>query len=283
MTQDLSGLSAGNYLFTVTDNHGCTQNAYTSIDSIPPMDISAITGPVECAEAKGNIDVTVTRGTPPYSYRWNTGATTSDLSKINSGTYSLTVKDANGCIVDTNFVIINLDAFHVTASGGGTIKLGDTAELNAVSTGSNQTVYNWAPDHGLNCPTCANTSTRPDESTLFTITAIDTNGCTAQDTISIYVISDHVLFVPNSFTPNGDGNNDYFQLFGNLQGINHIRFTVFDRWGEKVFETEQIDFKWDAVYKGEKLPMAVYIYILEIAFLDDQTTHLKKGSITLLR
>jgi gliding motility-associated-like protein len=180
-------------------------------------------------------------------------------------------------------VVENLNNFSVTASGGGTITLGGNSELHATGTGSAQTVFNWTPGSSLSCITCANTLAQPAETTTYTVVGTDTNGCSASDTVSVIVIEDYTIFTPNAFTPNGDGNNDYFQIFGNLAGINYIDIKIFDRWGEKVFESEEPTFKWDGTYKGVLQAPQVFAYEMKIVFNDGHSDLLKKGSITLIR
>ena len=278
----LANLTNGNYTLTITDANGCTQTAQATIGTVPPMALTGLGNPVPCTSAFGDIVLTVADGTSPYTYHWSNGDRTQDLSHVHPGDYSVTVKDANGCVTDTTFKIVDLNTFSVKAWGGGVIKLGDTINLFSQATGSNQTSYNWSPSYGIACSSCENTISQPGESTLFTVVATDTNGCEAQDTVSVDVISDHLLFIPNAFTPNGDGHNDYFQIYGKLDAIKKIDFEVFDRWGEKVYEADATDFKWDGLYKGEKLPMAVYVYVMRTSMLDD-TEQEYKGSITLLR
>jgi gliding motility-associated-like protein len=77
------------------------------------------------------------------------------------------------------------------------------------------------------------------------------------------VLPDHSIFVPNAFTPNGDGNNDYFEIFGNLFAINTLNVKVFDRLGNKVFESNEIHFKWDGTYKDKILTPAVFVYVVK--------------------
>ncbi|MDB5282671.1 MAG: large protein, partial [Bacteroidota bacterium] len=91
------------------------------------------------------------------------------------------------------------------------------------------------------------------------------------------------IFVPNAFSPNGDGNNDYFQMFGNTAGIHSMNIMIFDRWGEKVFESDETDFKWDGVYKGAKMQPAVFVYVMKVTFIDGRDSRLMKGSLTLVR
>jgi gliding motility-associated-like protein len=236
-----------------------------------------------CNNAFGDISITVTGGgTAPYRYIWNNGVTTSNLDHVHPGTYYVTVEDANNCEIDTSIVITNSKSFDVSAFGGGTVKLGDGVELFATSTGSGLVSYDWTPPKGLSCTECQKTFATPGETTLYTVTGVDTNGCSAYDTVSVFVIDDHTYFAPNVFTPNNDGHNDYFQIYGNLDGIHSINVMIFDRWGEKVFESSETDFKWDGIYKGKPLPPAVYVYVLKLVYLDaKEKTH--EGSITLLR
>ncbi|MFN8299670.1 MAG: choice-of-anchor L domain-containing protein [Chitinophagales bacterium] len=282
-TQNLMNVIAGTYSLTVTDSKGCNQTASAFINTLPQLSVNASVDQLVCAQDRGNIDLTVNSGTAPYTFSWNTGATTEDLTNIQPGNYSVIVKDANGCPFDTTFVVVNQNLFNVTASGGGTVTLGQTAEIHASSTGSSETVYNWNPTFGVPCPTCPDNTVQPGHYTLYTVIATDTNGCVAQDTVSVDVIADHTIFPPNGFTPNGDGNNDYFQLFGNLESIRYINIMIFDRWGEKVFEANEPYFKWDGTYKGEKLEPAVYVYVMKIVHIDGFNQKTFKGSITLLR
>ena len=219
----------------------------------------------------------------PYTFHWSNGATSEDLNNVHAGEYSVTVSDANGCKFDTSFVIVNLNSFSVTASGGGTITLGQTSELHVVSSGSAQTEFSWTPVSGIACTSCADVTVQPARNTLYTVIGVDTNGCEAQDTVSVNVIEDHALFAPNAFTPNGDGNNDYFQLFGNLAGIKKINIMIFDRWGEKVFESNDVSFIWDGFYKGELMQPTVCVYVLKAVFLDGNNEKVMKGSVTIVR
>ncbi len=282
-TQDLTNVTAGTYAVTVTDSKGCQQTASGFINTLPQLNVNATVDQLVCAQDLGGIDLTVNNGTGPYTFNWSNGATTEDLNNILPGNYSVVVKDANGCPFDTAFVVVNQNLFTVNATGGGTITLGQTVDIHATSTGSNQTTFNWTPTFNVPCPTCADNTVQPGQSTLYTVVATDTNGCVAQDTVSVDVIADHTTFTPNAFSPNGDGNNDFWQLYGNLAGIRTFQLLIFDRWGEKVFDADVPDFKWDGTYKGEKLEPAVYVYVMKVVFLDGTNSKTFKGSITLIR
>ena len=86
------------------------------------------------------------------------------------------------------------------------------------------------------------------------------------------------LFIPNAFSPNGDGTNDYFRVYGN---VDYFFMKIYNRWGENIFTTRTIDFKWDGSYKGVPCPMEVYVYFI-IAEKEGKTIKYK-GDITLIR
>jgi gliding motility-associated-like protein len=280
---NLPAVAAGSYAVTVTDAHGCSQVATALITTLPALTGDAIVDPLPCTNATGGIDLNTGGGTAPYTYQWNNGVTTEDQSSVHPGTYTVVITDANGCTFDTTFVIANLNSFTVSASGGGTITLGQTIDLHVTSTGSPETGYNWTPTYGMPCSTCSDITIQPGHPTLYTVTGIDTNGCTAQDTVSVDVIEDHTLFPPNAFTPNGDGNNDVFQLFGNLAGIKKFNIKIFDRWGELVYESDEPSFSWDGTYKGQLIGPTVCVFVMQVTFLDGYNDKVQKGSITVLR
>ncbi|MFN8322855.1 MAG: PKD domain-containing protein [Chitinophagales bacterium] len=106
-----------------------------------------------------------------------------------------------------------------------------------------------------------------------------------EDTALSQVFADPYLqlFIPNVFTPNSDGINDVFEIYGNKQDIDYLHVRVYNRIGEKVFDSYNLEFKWDGTYKSEPLVQAVYVYTVEISAIHDADKRLVKGSITLLR
>jgi gliding motility-associated-like protein len=116
---------------------------------------------------------------------------------------------------------------------------------------------------------------------FVTLTATTSAGCT--DTASdCFLVYNNTFFLPNVFTPNGDGANDDLELFGPKAGIVNLSFSVFDRWGEKVFESNDPNFKWDGTYRDVMEKPGVFVYHLDITFNDGTSAH-NRGSVTLLR
>ncbi len=154
--------------------------------------------------------------------------------------------------------------------------------LNPVySGGSPPYQFSWNPGNSLTNPYIANPYATPNNTTTYTLSVTDAFGCITQDTVTIYV-SDikYDVFIPNTFSPNGDNENDVLYVRGN--GLNDIEFYIFDRWGEKVFSSYSLDIGWDGSYKGKKLNPAVFAYYFKAKTLDNKKIDLK-GNITLIK
>ena len=85
------------------------------------------------------------------------------------------------------------------------------------------------------------------------------------------------------FTPNGDGNNDFFEVFGKLKSLSYLEMQVFNRWGEKVFDSNDHHFKWDGTFKGVMQEPAVFVWQLKLGFVDGIKEDIRVGSVTLVR
>ena len=119
------------------------------------------------------------------------------------------------------------------------------------------------------------------------MTVTDPNGCIAADSLKILVQKNRPLFIPNTFSPNADGSNDYFTIFGGPSARSIRLLRVFDRWGELLFEGKDLPIGseplgWDGSYKGQALPSATYIYYAEVEFIDGAIIPVK-GDVNLLR
>jgi gliding motility-associated-like protein len=215
-----------------------------------------------------------------------------------SGLYSDTLISANGCdsIINTklNVITFNVEAIAETD----TVPIGNSTELEAYSD-SFIITYLWQPSSGLDCNNCPNPVATPTATTNYTVVAIDSYGCIDSSFVTVHVLNDTSLFkpdsdtiqicqkafyVPNAFTPNGDGKNDVFYTYG--KGISQIYLQIFDRWGELVFESDDINKGWDGAYKGVLLNPGVFVYHVKTIFCDDSTAIpnvQKKGSVTLIR
>ena len=169
------------------------------------------------------------------------------------------------------YPMIQAQAFNDT-----TIFLGQQVQLDA--TGGN--TYLWVPSTYLNNPNISNPICEPTEDITYIVYVTGANGCVGTDTITIDVETSSDIFVPDAFSPNGDNSNELLFVYG--QGIKDIYFVVYDRWGEKIFETSDQKHGWDGTYKGKKLSKAVFVYYVKATYWDENKVE-KKGNVTLIR
>ena len=140
----------------------------------------------------------------------------------------------------------------------------------------------WTPTFGLSCSDCIFTSASPVSTTQYAIEVVSDSGCVSTTQILVTVIPQHQLYLPNAFTPNNDGINDFWEAFGNKKAWIRCSVEIFDRWGEKIFYSSDLDFKWDGKYRDNYVLPGVYIYSFKVVFVDDYTVT-NTGSITLIR
>ena len=252
--------------------------------------------PISCfGDADGRLNITPTGGVPPYVYSLNGNSYDgiTNIIGLSAGNYTVAIKDNNNCIWTSNLLnITNPLPFQVKInSPQTTIELGDSINLSVSFFNNNGNIqYSWSantPDD-LGCPIglCDQISVKPTINTTYEVYAIDANGCEASDVHNISVAKSRKVFVPTGFTPNGDGQNDFLIVHG-ASNITIQSFTLFDRWGETVFESNELTPNnpkntWDGTFKGQALNTGVYVWIMEATF-PDGSTEIFKGSTSLIR
>jgi gliding motility-associated-like protein len=147
----------------------------------------------------------------------------------------------------------------VLAASKMVIPIGETTQLNAVITGGYSS-FIWAPTTGLNDPSITTPIANPLISTTYLIDVTDTDGCVRSDSILIGVYDP--IIMPNAFTPNGDGLNEYFRIPPTITGFNLTNFAIYNRWGEMIFETSDISPGWDGTFQGNPCDIGTYIYVI---------------------
>jgi gliding motility-associated-like protein len=226
------------------------------------------------------------------SYLWSPalGMNNSTLSepwvKVEGETkFSVLIKE-NDCFTDTLYQLVRVyDRPSVELGPDLSGVPGATLQLHAIVT--NATGIAWAPATGLSCTDCYDPLASLFNTITYTAYVNNDSICYAEDNITIRVACDgSFLFVPNTFTPNGDGRNDYF--YASAQGLDVINLMrVYNRWGEKIFEARNIapgveTSGWDGKYKNAELSPDVYVYYLEVYCANGETIFLK-GDISLIR
>ncbi len=279
-------LCPGTYMVVVTDTNGCIDSATVSINQPAPLGFTVSGTSAYCdGRCIGTASAVPTGGTPPYNYLWNDSSTTSFINNLCQGTYYINVTDANGCTTNPDSVIIvysdsipPLDA----VIDRDTIYQGESA--NITSTINSAYVYNWNPPTWLSSSTVSNPVTTPESTIVYQLTITDSLGCPNRDSVKIFVINyvceEPGIFIPNAFSPNSDLTNDVLYVRGGQ--IKELLLRVYDRWGEKVFETTTPGTGWNGTYKGKKVMPGVFVYYLDATCFNNEK-FFKKGNITVLK
>jgi len=301
-TQEISGLVAGNYVVTVTDTRGCTDIANVSVTQ-PSSALNMLIeiDSVSCFGLEdGRLRITNTSGgTGPYEFSFDENGPFGPDSLISvnqaAGEYAVTVRDTNGCLLTVDSLVIFEPAdIVVSAFQDQTIRIGEpalvTAEVNINNVDSSLVSWYYYTDNGTNVvcqgADCFSASINQIYDNTLLIFALN-NGCGDSASVSITVNDKESAFVPNVFTPNGDGNNDIFAVYGSTDVKEVKLFRVFNRWGELVFESENfrpndLSNGWDGTFKGERLNTAVFVYYTEIELQNGEIIT-RKGDVTLFR
>ncbi len=286
MTNDtIYNLCAGTYFVTVTDSVNCISVNGVNLTDPPDLVLTPEVTDVPCTEqCIGAIDLSVTGGTFPYQYLWNNGVQTASLSGLCSGTYLVTVTDDHQCpsfgqyTVDIDPILVNIEA----EASPDTLFQGQSTQLSA--TMISNCSYSWSPSGSLNNPGISNPTATPWVTTTYLVTITDQYGCEAIDSVKITVkeviCREPYIYVANAFTPNQDQKNDIILVQSNY--IETLSFRIFDRWGNKVFETGDQKQSWDGTWKGNPCEAGVYVYYLEAGCYNKEKFK-TKGNITLIR
>lgn len=255
---------------------GCTSTDSITI-SVNDLNASDTTTQSACTVNDGTATVTPVGGTAPYTYSWTNGQTTQTATGLAAGTYTYLVTDADGCTVSNAVTVASANQINPDAGPPVTIPLGQSTQLNGLGGG----IYSWSPGDGLSCTVCQSPVATPTVTTTYTLTVVDSIGCTAIDTVTVFVeILCGEVFVPNAFSPNGDNQNDVLFVRGNC--IQELDFFIFNRWGEEVFHSTDPAVGWDGIWRGVACENAVFNYVVR-GVLADGTLIDKKGNVSLIK
>ncbi|MEO1434617.1 MAG: gliding motility-associated C-terminal domain-containing protein [Bacteroidota bacterium] len=262
-----------------------------SVSAPPPILIELNQTPTTCfGDADGELSVTVTSGgVEPFVYSIGGGAfgTDSLFVGLESDRYQIAVMDADGCMADGEIFVEQPFELIVDLGPDETILLGDSTDLRPQVNTTAGLSYVWTTDSDISCLDCPNPSVRPFDDALYELLIVDSSGCTASDFIEIMVDKDRNVFIPNAFTPNGDGVNDIFLVFTNSTVVGIQNFVIYNRWGEQMYAQNSLRANdptagWDGTFKGQMMDPGVFVYYLEIIYVDGVIEPFK-GDVTLVR
>ncbi|WP_020538987.1 gliding motility-associated C-terminal domain-containing protein [Lewinella cohaerens] len=288
----------GTYELVVTNvENSCSASASVEIleDPEAPQSFELVFDPPTCAgDTDGSVSISgVSGGLSPYVYSFagQPFSLNTNFQNLGAGSYQVILEDANGCQLTALAELEDGNDLWVELGDNQTIEAGDQADIIpelSIDSLALQSL-SWQTAAELSCPECLNqTRITLFEATQFFLTVTDENGCIAKDEVTIFVKKREGIFVPNIFSPNDDGYNDYFflQTDGNtIEEINSLQ--IFERWGSMVWETKNIQpdepmLGWDGKQSGRPLNPAVFVWFAEIKLKSGEKI-IEKGEITLIK
>lgn len=279
------------YRVLVSNQYGCKKADSVLVRVVPPIDIMGKTSFVICAGE--TVQLAVTGATV---YKWiNNVQGLSSVSAPNvtaapdaTSSYTVVGYDAENCFTDT----LNIDVVvhpNPTVNAGPDVQSlpGSTVQLNATGS-SNISSWLWKPADFLSCIQCPSPISTTNRTMLYIVEARTAENCTAADSVKVEILCNgNQIYIPNSFTPNGDGTNDSFTVLGNGASLIKL-FVIYDRWGNKVFERKNIAAddplaKWDGNYNGYPAPVGSFTYSIQLVCDATGEHFVRSGTVTIIR
>jgi gliding motility-associated-like protein len=281
----ISNLPAGTYSVSITDNSGCTLSETVTIQEPLPLSVTATGTHTSCDIPLGSLAANSTGGNGDITYTWQPGHLQgANQNNLAHGVYTVTATDKNDCNASASFTILFDKTLSINIIPSTSyIDAGESVNLNVISFPADIPggIYTWSPETYLSCANCQDPIATPTQDMIYIVTLNTANGCIATDTAYIFIkIPCGDFFIPDIFSPNDDGNNDEFKVYGNC--ISSMKMIIYNRWGEKVFESKDQLVGWDGKLHGKPVDAATFVYVIEMTFPDGKTTT-QKGKITLVR
>ena len=287
---ELEVFEEGFYEVSIVDKNGCI--GYGSI-TVPPPNVVSIDLDVfqpDCYEQEfGTIDIITTLNDSDYDYVLN-GESLEGLDQLSSllpGFYEIEAVDEIGCSQIETFLIENFLPPSLSIQSIESIVLGDSVQLipNTNAVGIDSIV--WTPDQYLSCNNCLYPFASPPNDYTYQLTLYTEDGCVINSNVSFKVEKNYSIYIPNAFSPNDDGINDFFTVYagGAVEEVQSLH--VYDRWGEKMFVNENFPHNeeregWDGTFRAENMQPGVYVYYAEILLRTGELIF-EKGDVTIMQ
>ncbi len=284
----------GTYILQIIDTRtGCSGMNSVLVEQVTTIidSVQHLTTPPPCGlESGGRLEVgTVFGGQAPFLYAVDGGtlSTGSQFRNLSTGLHELTIEDANGCQYVEVFEIPVSETIGVELGPDTEIALGDSLQLDPQLFGNPAASFDWQPQDGSIISDSLLALVRPEVTTTYTLTVRDEGGCFASDRVTVFVLEEDLVYIPNAFSPNGDGQNDFFTLFTAPQVEEIGQLLIYDRWGEQVFERSNFapnieNLGWDGSLRGETMPPGVYLFQAMVVLPNGEEAFFT-GSVTLIR
>jgi gliding motility-associated-like protein len=263
-TQDISDLVYGDYTVSITDFNGCELIFTQTVSSSSIFSISARVRDVLCyGDATGSISIEMLDGTSPFSIEWSNGGIENTISNLTAGEYSVFVTDSNMCQVTETYVVSEADELTMELYSPTVVLNYNVSNYGAtdgsieleIEGGTAPYSFNWS--NGITSQNLDNIGAGE-----YFVVVTDANGCVISDQITLS--QSMALDIPEGFSPNNDGKNDYFVIKG-VEIYSDNTLEIYNRWGNLVYKMNGYNNQWDGNnLNGKELPDATYFVIFKI-------------------
>ncbi|MCF8245826.1 MAG: gliding motility-associated C-terminal domain-containing protein [Saprospiraceae bacterium] len=286
----LTASQVGSYTVTVAAPNGCTAEATADVVQGPDPDLETeveLGDPTCFGYSDGYIKVIgTTGGTAPYEYTLNDTLMGDFFQDLPAGDYVLTTTDSSGCMGVDTIQLVDPPEVLVQIGDDQFVNPGQSVTLTMQASITPDSIV-WYGPNGQVWPDVNSLSISPTENGRYTIVISDVTLCRSSDTTFIYVNGQGKVFVPNVFSPNGDGKNDVMMIFAGGDVERVIEMQIFDRWGEMVFEAYNFQpsdpaYGWDGRHDGRPMDTAVFVVKAMVEFKDG-TKKMVAGDVVLMR
>ena len=295
-SSSISGLTAGVYNVTATDEKGCKDSASVTLTAPTALKMAYQVQNIRCFGEKNGIVTLkgVSGGVKSYTIKFGektVGDSLARFENLAAGNYTLKVSDGNQCLITDSIRLTEPPKMVPLTTEDTLIHFGDDVSLFAgLLPPSVMSGIKWTTSRdsvGLACDNCGITSASPRKTTIFHVLMTDTFGCSLKKDIIVQVDKNRKIFAPTAFSPNDDGQNDRFGIFGGSGTRRILNFKVFNRWGSLLYARQNPTMYddsdgWDGTYHGQLAQSDVYIWIAEIEF-EDGEREILKGDVVLMR
>ncbi|NUO02084.1 MAG: gliding motility-associated C-terminal domain-containing protein [Saprospiraceae bacterium] len=275
-TASLNQLPAGNYSVTIQDANNCPVQLSQTLNQPPDLVLEVDFFDPGCEGLNtGSAQITLfTGGTPPFEFSIDGSDfdTISLFNNLSPGLHAVSMQDANGCIKSLEGFLATPLIPEIELGPNLSVLLAESVFLG-FSQSTPLDTFIWSPSAGLSCTDCPEPQATPFHTTTYTLHVVAPGGCTTSDSVTVRVIAQRDIYVPNSFSPNSDGINDRFTVFAGPEASEIRSFNIWSRWGEHVFKAEnfrpnQESAGWNGDIRGKPAASGIYVWVAEIAFVD---------------
>ena len=284
-----NNLAPGTYTVTVSDQKNCSATATVTLLAPSPLSLSLAFDRPDCGDPLLDISATPGGGVGGFSLLIDGNLVPGLMPAVGEGPHVVTLIDANGCRKDSSIEVSLPLIPQIFLPADTSVLLGQILTLEASTNLSVWNSVSWTPALDSNCLNCLRQTWEPLRTGRFTVTIVDTLGCSAQATILVRVERTPQIYVPNVFAPDMEGDNQFFTI-GAGPGVESLEIVrIYDRWGELVYELPQaidprIWIGWDGRFQGRNkaVGLGVYVYYMKVKMSDGEIIELS-GDVTVVK